>query len=1062
MAQRIPYVDDGVLHVPEPSGGPEFAVGSPSWAAWLTDPATRSFSFRGPSGAFTARKEYRAHGDAYWTAYRRRGGRLRKKYLGKAEKLTLERLNDAAEALAGSDDGAVVASSVPDASAVGDAGRVRTDAAAISGPMAADDQARGSPQRVAVHPPLLLTKLSVPSVRASLVPRPHLSERIEEGTERKLTLVSAPAGFGKTTLLSVWASEMSSGRSVAWLSLDAADNDPARFWRYFVTAIDRLQPGSGESALALLGSPQAPPIEAVLTTLLNELADLEAGAVLVLDDYHLIESRAIHEALTFLIEHLPPQMHLVISTRADPPLPLARLRVRDEMVELRAADLHFTPEEAATFLEGVMGLKLSTEEIAELETRTEGWIAGLQMAALAMRDRADVPTFIEAFTGSNRYVLDYLVEEVVSQQPEGVRSFLLETSVLGRMCGPLCDAVTGHSDGQATLERLEHANLFVVPLDDERRWYRYHHLFADVLYARLREGEVERLSELHRRASAWFERQDLVQEAIEHALAAADWQRATSLLVQVVPPFVFRGQFHTALAWMNALPDTVVRANPALSVYYAGIFMYTNQLQAAEIRLQEAESGVREGVSSEEARVIRGHVATIRAAIARISGDLARCVTLSRQALDLLPEPEVVPLKLRATAMLNASRAFLVSGDVTRGNERLIKSVIAPLRGPGGNQFSALASMTNLARLHVLQGRLRQAKATYEEAMQVVSKSAKMQELVNSPAYYFGMGDLYREWNDLGAAQSHLEQGMELVQGTLTVDADVILLGYLSMARLQLALGDPNGALATLEELTHVIRQRNFVASVLARAEAAKARVWLAQGDLIASLRWAETSGLRADGEPNYPQEGEFLTLARVLTAQGQEEPSGRPLDDALGLLDRLLGAAEDGGRMGSVIEILVLRTLALKKQGDPSEALAALERALMLAQSEGYIRVFVDEGEPMAALLSELLNARRKGPREARHRSLLDHVRRLLVVFESPRSGAEPSTRPPLLTPLTAREREVLGLIASGLSNREIATRLFVEVSTVKSYANSIFRKLGVQSRTQAVAEARALHLIS
>jgi LuxR family maltose regulon positive regulatory protein len=567
---------------------------------------------------------------------------------------------------------------------------------------------------------------------------------------------------------------------------------------------------------------------------------------------------------------------------------------------------------------------------------------------------------------------------------------------------------------------------------------------------------------LHSRASAWFEGQDLVQETIEHALAAADWQRAIRLLVQFVPSFVFRGQFQTALSWLNALPDTVVRANPTLSVYYAGIFLYTNQLEAAEIRLQEAESGVREGVSPEEARVILGHVATIRAAIARISGDLAHCVDLARQALDLLPEQEEVPLKLRATAMLNASRAFLVSGDVTRGNERLVKSVIAPLRGPGGNQYSALASMINLARLHVMQGRLRQAGATYEEAMRVVSESAKMQQLVNGPAYFFGVGELYREWNDLGATQSHLEQGMELVQGTLTVDADVILMGYLSMARLQHALGEGAGALATLEELAHLTQQRNFVAPLLARAAAAKARVWLAQGDLIAAVRWAETSGLRADGEPNYPQEGEYLTLARVLTAQGQEEPSARPLDDALGLLDRLLGAAEDGGRMGSVIEILVLLALALKERDDPDEALVALQRALMLAQPEGYVRVFVDEGEPMAALLSEYLNARRKEPREASHRILLDYVRRLLGAFESPRLSAEPSTEAPLLAPLTAREREVLDLIASGLSNREIANRLFVEVSTVKSYANSIFRKLGVQSRTQAVAEARALHLIS
>src|SRR5215210_4128810 len=1033
MARRIPHVADGVLHAQEPPGTPEITVNSAAWAAWREDQATHSFSFQGPAGTFTARKERRSGGDeAYWTAYRKRGGRLRKRYLGKAEKLTLERLNDAAEALAGSDEG-VVAISVPDASAVGDAGRVRTDAAAMSGSTAADDQARGSPQRGARGYPLLLTKLTVPTVRASLVPRSRLSERLEEGTERKLTLVSAPAGFGKTTLLSVWTSEMSSSRSVAWLSLDAADNDPARFWSYFVTAVDRLQPSSGETALALLGSPQAPRVEAVLTILLNELADLPADAVLVLDDYHLIESRAIQEALTFLIEHLPPRMHLVISTRADPPLPLARLRVRGEMTELRAADLHFTPEEAAVFLDRVMGLELSAQEIAELETRTEGWIAGLQMAALAMRDRADVPGFIEGFAGSNRYVLDYLVEEVVNQQPEEVRSFLLETSILGRMCAPLCDTVTGRPGGQATLERLEHDNLFVVPLDVERRWYRYHHLFADVLRERLCNAGVDRLAELHRRASAWFERQDLAEEAVEHALAAAKWQLATRLLVQIVPSFVFRGQFHTALAWLNTLPGTVISANPTLSVYYAGILMYTNQLEAAEIRLQEAERGVRAGVSPEEARVIRGQVAAIRAAIARISGDLALCVTLSSEALDLLPEQEVGTLKLRAATMLNASRTFLVNCNVTRDSERLVRSVIAPLRAPGGNQYAALSSMTNLARLHMLQGRLRQARATFEEAMQVVSESAKMQQLYGGPAYYFGMGDLYRQWNDLGAAQSHLEQGMELVQGNLPVDADVILMGYLTMGRLQQALGESTLALTTLEELAYLIQQRNFVASLLARAAAGKARVWLAQGDLMAA------------GELNDPQEGEHLTLARVLIAQGQEDPSGRHLDDALNLLDRLLRAAEKGGRMGSAIEILVLRELAL-----------------MLAEPEGCVRVFVDEGEPMAALLSEFLNARRKGPREARHRILLDYVRRLLAAFESPRPGAGPLSEPPLLAPLTAREREVLGLISSGLSNREIAARLFVEVSTVKSYANSIFRKLGVQSRTQAVAEARALDLIS
>jgi len=489
--------------------------------------------------------------------------------------------------------------------------------------------------------------------------------------------------------------------------------------------------------------------------------------------------------------------------------------------------------------------------------------------------------------------------------------------------------------------------------------------------------------------------------------------------------------------------------------------MYTNHVEAAEVRLQDAERGVNEGVSEDQARVIRGQAATIRAAVARISGDLALCVALARQALDLLPEPDVVPLKLRATAALSASRAYQVSGDVTPDSERSVASVVAPLR-VSGNRFASLLSMTNLARLRVMQGKLRQARATYEEAMQVVSESGEMQALVGGPTYYFGMGDLHREWNDLDAAQSHLKQGMELVKGSLTVDADTILMGYLSMARLQQALGDGNGALATLEELAQLAQQRNFVSSLLARAAAAKARACLAQGDLIAAVRWAETSGLRADDEPNYLKEGEHLVLARVLIVEGRNDASGRPLDDALGLLDRLLQAAEKGDRTASTIEILTLQALALHARNEPSEtAFTTLERALTLAEPEGYVRIFVDEGAPMAALLSELLAALRKRPRkglrEAHHRALLDYALALLTAFESPHTSTELSP----LDPLTTREREVLQLIAEGLSNQEIAARLFIASSTAKGYVHTILRKLEVESRTKAVARARELHLV-
>src|SRR5919112_4262641 len=575
MARRTPYVADGMLHVPGLGGGPRVEVDSASWAAWLTDPSTRSFSFQSPSCRYTARKERRARGGEYWVAYRKQGVKLHKTYLGKVGDVTLDRLDEAAVALTG--DGDKATKSLPSDPTAGDGEPRRADAASTGKPTTANDRARNRLRQSTDADPLLLTKLYIPSARPSLIARPRLSERLEEGLGRKLTLLSAPAGCGKSTLLGAWASGFSGSRPVAWLSLDSADNDPVRFWRYFVTATDRLYPGAGDAALALLGSAQAPPFEAVLNTLLNELANLPINAVLVLDDYHVIEYGPIHEALGYLIDHLPPRMHLAISTRADPPVPLARLRARGELNELRANDLSFTSGEAATFFTRVMGLQLSAEEIAELERRTEGWVAGLQMAALAMRDHADVAGFIASFTGSNRHVVDYLAEEVLGQQPEELRGFLLETSILDRMCAPLCNAVTGHTDGQTTLERLEHANLFVIPLDDERRWYRYHHLFADVLRQRLHQAHAELVPDLHQRAGGWFEEEGLVPEAIHHALAARDWERAIRLIGSSGMTVVLSQQGQTLLGWIDKIPEELGRERPVLCTIRALALAFSNR-----------------------------------------------------------------------------------------------------------------------------------------------------------------------------------------------------------------------------------------------------------------------------------------------------------------------------------------------------------------------------------------------------------------------------------------------------------------------------------------------------
>ena len=1003
MARRIPYVADGRLHVLEPSDGPKMAVGSPSWIAWLTDPATRSFSFKSASATYTARKESRARGGEYWTAYRRHNGRLRKAYLGKAEDLTLDRLDGAAATLAARGNEATASSSQETSGGAA--------APATRDSTATEDRGRQRSPRGHHGDPLLSTKLSVPSVRPSLVPRVRLIEKLEDGLGCRLTLVSAPAGFGKSTLLGAWASELSGGRPVAWLSLDSGDNDPARFWRYFVSAVDQAQPGSGATALALLGSPQSPPMEALLTILLNDLADIDTDSVLVLDDYHLIEHGAIHEALAFMIDHLPPRMHLVIATRMDPPLPLAKLRARGEMTELRAADLRFTPEEVATFLNRIMGLELSAEDAAELEGRTEGWIAGLQMAALAMRDHADIPGFIAAFAGSNRHVLDYLAEEVLARQPEELQTFLLETSILDRMSAPLCNAVTERADGQTALERLEHANLFVIPLDDERHWYRYHHLFVDVLRQRLRQEHPDLVSVLHRRACGWFERQGLVGEAIDHALAAQDWERAVRLIESNGVTVVLGRQIQTMLGWIDRIPEELARERPALCTIRALALVLSNRPDAAEASLREAERYLGANPTTDQARTILGRAAVIRAAIARSSGDLERCVAMGRKGLELLPETESTGL---AAAKTNAALAYQVSGNVAPANERALEEVAVSFRASGA-QVMLLRSIDFLARLRTLQGRLRAAAATYEESAQVASGGDGLRGSVNSAAYYVGLGDIHREWNDLDSAESHLRRGIEMFTETSSVDAEVVTHGYISLSRLQQARGRHAEAQATLEEFADLTRQRDFFSLLAARGEAALARLALVQDDLPAAVSWAEASGLGACDEPSYRREEQYLTRARVLLARGQLGPINSHLDEALGLLDRLFKAAEGAGRMGSVIEILALRALALQARQECSESLPTLESALTLAEPEGYVRVFVDEGAPMAVLLSELLKTRRKGVGGAKQLTSLTYVRRLLAAFASPHTstgslvGGAPESDRLMLDPLTAREREVL-----------------------------------------------------
>ena len=919
---------------------------------------------------------------------------------------------------------------------------------------------------------LLATKLFIPAPTSTLVERHRLTALLTAGASRAATLVSAPAGWGKTTLLSSWHAGLSgSDYSFAWVSLDADDNDPVRFWSYILVALNTIHEGVSDAALSMLRSLQPPPMELILTSLLNALTTLSTDTVLVLDDYHVIEAQPIHHSLTFLIEHLPPRLNLVITTRFDPPLPLARLRARGALTEIRAIDLRFTPEEAAAFLTEIMGLPLTAEQVSALEERTEGWIVGLQLAALSAQGRPteSMEKFVKAFMGSNRYVVEYLAEEVLWRQTDETQTFLLHTSVLDRMCAPLCDAVLTMEQGEASsnqtlgahihLEHLERANLFLISLDDEKNWYRYHHLFADVLRSRLQQTQPNLVPELHRRASIWYERHEMLSEAVLHALAASNFERAADLIEQSYHTIAVRGQVRMVLGWLNRLPDQIVRTRPMLCIYQADMMMHTMQLEAAEARLQDAERCLQADMFEDQKRTILGLVAALRAILVRYPGDFDSCVDLAYQALKILPETVNFG---RASAMVSTAHAFLMNGDVTPASVGQLMTMLAPARA-SSDLYVVLRSFALLARQQVLQGHLMQAATTYEEVVRVVPEPKVLRALSSGAAYYFGLGDVLREWNKLDDASRYLIEGMEMVGGSPTVFADDLTFGYIAQARLQQARGEYGKAISTMDTFAQLAHQRNLVPHLVARGFAVRAQVELARGNLAEAIHWAETSGLSTtDDNRSYPREREYLTLARVRIAQGRDDPASHFLLDALNLLNRLLQDAEAKARMGSALEIAILRALALDAQGDHQGAQIALERAVMLAEPEGYMRIFLDEGEPMLTLLSKL---------QTNGHCASNYIQTLLVAgnFRGREQTAllyrskEPHSGPylSLLDPLSERELEVLHLIANGDSNYEIAEQLVVAVSTVKRHVSNIFSKLAVISRTQAVAQARKLGLL-
>ena len=902
---------------------------------------------------------------------------------------------------------------------------------------------------------LLETKLYAPPPRPGVVARPRLARLLERGARAKLTVVSAPPGFGKSTLLAEWFAAALSGdaRAAAWVSLDPADNDGGTFWTYVITALERAVTTIDNGASSLLAAGRVP-IDSVLTTLLNALGEASTEVLLVLDDYHVIERPDIHEGMAFLLDHLPAQVHVILATRADPPLPLARFRARGDLVEIRAADLRFTEDEAASYLNGPMGLGLTPGDVAALEGRTEGWIAALQLAALSIGGRPDTGTFIATFTGDDRYIVDYLVEEVLERQPERIHRFLLETSILDRLTGSLCDAVTDSDDGGRTLEALEHANLFVVALDDRRRWYRYHHLFADVLRARLLAEQPALISTLHGRASHWFEEGGDEAGAIQHAFAAGDVARAADL-TELAAPGLFAGrQEMTLRRWLDALPDETFERRPVLAVLHAASLLSTGDVSGVEARLRVGERWIA-AAHDERARqdaeaagmVVRftdflarlpSAIPLYRAALARMRGDTAEAIAQAEAALVAAGTDQ--PLQRGGAAGMLAL-AHWTAGDLDASYAAWVQSFEG--LETAGHIADLLGVSIAMADIRRTQGRLGDARRIFERGL-AIGMGTDATPLRGTADMHVGLSEIDRERNDLGAAEEHLAAAASLGDG-LGLPQNPYRL-RVALARVALAKGDPPEAVRQLDEAADRY-DGDFFPDVRPIA-AMRARILVSQGELAEARAWARDAGIAADDEPSYLREFDQATLARLLLAEGVRDRSDDTIEAAIDLGERLLAAAVDGGRGGSAIDVLIVLALARHTRRDIAGAAACLDRAVALAEPDGWVRVFLDEAAPMTALLGAI------GDR-AGHASLAG-------LRAAARSSAQhDAPRVTLVEPLSERETDVLRLLRSDLSGPDMARELHISINTLRTHTKSVYAKLGVNSRRAAVRRAEELGLL-
>jgi len=891
--------------------------------------------------------------------------------------------------------------------------------------------------------PLLSTKLLVPINRAELVSRRRLLEALDQSLTHKVTIISAPAGFGKTTLVGEWIKQRNI--PTAWLSLDDNDNDPIRFLSYFIKAIQTININIGETILEILQSPQAQINEPLLITLVNEIALIIPGeTIIVIDDYHLVETPQINEIIYFHIKHLPPSMHILIASRSDPSLPVALLRGRGELNELRQDDLRFTTGEAADFLNRIKGLQLTDNQVGALVTRTEGWISGLEMAASSIQGNESISAFIQSFTSSNRYIFDYLIEEILNRQPENIQEFLLGTSILGRLTGDLCNAVTNQTDSQTILDYLERTNLFILPLDKDRQWYRYHHLFADLLQKQLMQKRPEFIRELQKRASLWFDKEGFPEEAITHALATKDFEFAAHVLEQNILVMMGRGERLSLIEkFFGKLPEEFIRSRPALSIQRIWGMVFSGRLDEAEERFREIDG--QPGVKNKE---ISGHIALVRALIANIRGDMESAISLAHQADELLPTKDVV---VRGMIPYILGNGYLETGKLNEAEQAYEQ--IRQFGIASNNLWTRTVAYHGLAQIKKLRGQLVEAKTLCEELLQIAA-IRKAERYGFLCGIYFELGDVLREWNNLDSARKMVTEGLELSE-SWGIPTDLVS-GYVTLARIYIAQADLDGAADAIKKAKKASEMGNIFRVIQTKLDICQVQIWLQQGNLSDASRWADEIEAKLkdfdqENEFDFVSEMEFIVLARVWLATSTMGRDKFYLDKSKHLLTRLASFAQKSQRFYRLIEILAIQSIVFDHLGDENKVFEVLEKSISLAQPERCMRLFLDEGRPMQSILYRAL---KKGIG-------LPYTKTLLGAIEVQMRELPGSTSSALPEPLSNREMEVLMLLPTKMTAVEMADNLIVAKSTVDTHIKHIYSKLGVNRRMEAIQRAKELGLL-